>query len=191
MRIIALAFVLLITTDTRADCPVGGRGGDEILSAMKNRTDVPRKTTSRTIGELIKRRDIVPHINRKRWREVKIANEGTGVVIVGSFLGVKREGPESANCGSVDDRDYHLWLADFVNDAKSASMVVEITPRLRKMTWTINALRRLVRRGDRVRITGWLLYDQEHEIDQSRGTLWEIHPVTKIEIYVGHEWVEL
>ncbi len=48
--------------------------------------------------------------------------------------------------------------------------------------WTISALKRLAERHERVRISGWLMFDGEHpdQIGKTRGTLWEIHPVMPV-----------
>jgi hypothetical protein len=45
----------------------------------------------------------------------------------------------------------------------------------------------------RIRITGWHLYDQEHpeQIGKFRATLWEIHPIMKIEFFMGGTRKEL
>jgi hypothetical protein len=39
--------------------------------------------------------------------------------------------------------------------------------------------------ASRVRITGWLFLDNDHptDLDRQRATLWEIHPVTRIEVW--------
>jgi len=45
-----------------------------------------------------------------------------------------------------------------------------------------------------VRISGWLMLDPEHQdmINSGlRSTLWEIHPITKIEVWDNGSWVDL
>jgi len=44
-----------------------------------------------------------------------------------------------------------------------------------------------------VRISGWTLLDPEHRnhLNHYRSTLWEIHPITKIEVWDGTTWVDL
>jgi len=44
-----------------------------------------------------------------------------------------------------------------------------------------------------VRISGWLLYDYEHVsvIGSQRASVWEIHPITKIEVKWNGQWVNL
>ncbi len=69
-------------------------------------------------------------------------------------------------------------------------MVVEVTPRVRDQRpgWTDSALAAL--KGQQVRISGWLLMDQEHpeQLGQTRATLWEIHPIMHIEVNQGGSW---
>jgi hypothetical protein len=47
----------------------------------------------------------------------------------------------------------------------------------------------------RVRVYGWLFYDDPHSGDGSvgtwRGTAWEIHPVTRIEVFENVNWREI
>jgi hypothetical protein len=76
------------------------------------------------------------------------------------------------------------------------SIVAEVTPRLRAKhpKWTANAFNRLAQKHSRVRISGWLMLDQEHpeQLQQTRATLWEIHPIMQIEVdKAGQQWVKL
>jgi hypothetical protein len=73
--------------------------------------------------------------------------------------------------------------------------VVEVTPRWQEVNpnWNLPTFRALAKIGAKVRITGWLLWDQDHgsEVGRSRATLWEIHPITKIEFVKNGRWTEL
>ncbi len=44
---------------------------------------------------------------------------------------------------------------------------------------------RQVKRKARIRVTGWQMFDQEHpeQIGKTRVSRWEIHPITKIEVW--------
>ena len=76
------------------------------------------------------------------------------------------------------------------------AVIVEVTPRVRYLRqqqgvdWSTETLAREYT-GKHVRITGWLFYDAEHENaaeniesrpNNWRGTCWEIHPVTAIDL---------
>jgi hypothetical protein len=60
--------------------------------------------------------------------------------------------------------------------------------RANRSGWDDSALSSLT--GQEVRISGWLLMDQEHpeQLGQTRGTLWEIHPILHIEVNDGGSW---
>jgi hypothetical protein len=64
--------------------------------------------------------------------------------------------------------------------------VVEVSPRLVPVhpLWRLEKLNELVQNQLPVRISGWRMWDQEHpeQIGQTRGTLWEIHPIHRIEV---------
>jgi hypothetical protein len=118
--------------------------------------------------------------------------------VIGFLAAGRQEGPESPNCHGADGRyrDYHLWLTRGPNEQnRSRSVVVEPTPRVRAAhpAWTLKALRRLGLARERVRVSGWLLLDQEHpeQVGKTRGTLWEIHPVMRVEVLRGGQWVPL
>jgi uncharacterized protein YraI len=107
---------------------------------------------------------------------------------------------ESTNCHATDDPgvDWHMTIVKGKNDPKSAGIVVETTPRVRQNghPWTPAMLAAAVTNRDSVRISGWLMYDPEHFAQTTnydpaqpsnaptvRATLWEIHPITKIEVF--------
>ena len=130
------------------------------------------------------------------------------IFVEGFLVAIKQQGAESPNCegtGSVMT-DNHLWLVDSadqvdltntqtIRKSKAASTVVEITPRWRAANpgWRIAAIQKHIDAKAKFRITGWLMLDPEHpdQIGQTRGSLWEIHPITKIEFLNGSTWVEL
>lgn len=59
--------------------------------------------------------------------------------------------------------------------------------------WTDAKLKDLVTQKCHVRISGWLMWDQEHpeQIGNHRATLWEIHPIHLIEFEQNGQRVAL
>ena len=123
--------------------------------------------------------------------------EGIPISVEGYVAGAKVSGPESPNCHGADPemQDWHVWLSGSPGPDRTRSVVVETTPRVRARhpEWTVALLRRAGRDSVRVRIGGWLLLDPEHpeELGHTRGTLWEIHPVLRIEVQREGVWVPL
>ncbi len=126
--------------------------------------------------------------------------------------------PETTNCGSVDFHDWHLEVFERPQDhppevGDATPIIVETTPRLQNSLYQagvrLEQLAALMRRPDmtyeptghparRVRFTGYLLWDDDHNgaadigprittkakngYNQPwRSTAFEIHPVLKIE----------
>lgn len=179
-------------------CPPDGDGGDRALNTLKNRIDngeggAFHDVSLTTLINLSFPQDI-GRVQRANWSQgdVSAVNQYEGIAVrtVGYIAGVKHEGTESTNCHALDYRDYHVWLVVNAGDPRSKSMVIEVTPRVRDQRpgWTASALSGLV--GQQVRISGWLLLDQEHpeQIGQTRATLWEIHPIIHIEVNQGGSW---
>lgn len=117
---------------------------------------------------------------------------------------------EATNCHATDDAgvDWHITLVKNPDDAKSTGIVVETTPRVRANghPWTPAMLAPHVTAGDSIRISGWLLYDPEHFAQTTnydpdhpsggtkvRATLWEVHPVTRIDVFdsATNQWKSL
>lgn len=125
--------------------------------------------------------------------------EGAPVRTTGYLIRQKRQGAESTNCGSTTYVDWHWWVTARRGQLQAQSVVAEPTPRVMAdhPRWRSIILRTNKRYDDgeepRVRITGWLMFDQEHpeQLGEHRGTLWEVHPVTNIEVWNGTRWVDL
>ena len=66
-------------------------------------------------------------------------------------------------------------------------IVTVVTPAFQppRTTWELDQLRLLCERQDKVRISGWLLYDylSRQGVGRWRASAWAIHPVTRIEIW--------
>ncbi len=181
-------------------CPPEGDGGDPALNRLKNRVDEGKHVPVQFDAVLnlpwpksIERRD------RDRWSASDTAAiakyEGIPIAVEGYLFDAKQEGPESTNCHGADEdmRDHHIWLIKSPGDDRTRSIVVETTPRVRanRPTWTTSALDNIAKNKQRVRINGWLFMDPEHpdQVGQTRGTLWEIHPIMKIEVQQQGNWV--
>jgi len=130
--------------------------------------------------------------------------------------------PESTNCASTDFHDWHLELFEKPQDhapqiGDPTPIICEITPRTQSGIYRdnvrIQALAAFIRAPDmtiestghparKVRVTGYLLWDDEHngaaDIGTTirtfgankyhqpwRSTAWEIHPAIKIEAIDG------
>lgn len=180
-------------------CPPKGVGGDPDLNVLKNRAAQVGHPEPMTVAQINALPPGVVKVNRAAWPQAtktKISPyEQKGVVATGYLKGVRQEGKEATNCDLPSLNDYHLWLVDSAADSKSKSSVVEITPRWRASNpgWKLSVLTRLVNQGAKFRITGWLMFDQDHpeQVGKTRAGLWEIHPITKIEVFSGGKWVEL
>jgi len=183
-------------------CPPEGDGGDPALNRLKNRVDegnyVPVAIDAilqLTWPQTVERR------NRAKWSASDTAAvsryEGTPVAAEGYLAQVKEEGPESCNCHGADHEfhDFHIWLTQSAGEDRTRSVVIEANPHGRDQhpAWAAARLREIVRNQQRVRISGWLLLDPEHpdQVGKTRGTIWEIHPITQIAAQQQGRWVTL
>src|SRR5205085_7889124 len=113
-------------------------------------------------------------------------------------VAVQVGGVETCNCKTrnPDYRDTHITLVANPNaTAKTQSVIVEVTPRLRLqmasrgVDWSTDTLGRTLS-GKWVTVKGWLLRDDAHinEAENTapghpadwRATAWEIHPIMSI-----------
>src|ERR1041385_412122 len=92
-----------------------------------------------------------------------------------------------------------MALVGHFGDPEEDALVVETTPRVRLShpQWTTANLNPYVGSHDPIRVSGWLLMDPQHKghlkghTHAYRNTLWEIHPILKIEVMRNGEWADL
>ena len=191
-------------------CPFDGNGSDADQFALKNRADLP--TTFRDVSwQAINELDFPgrsdgnyakPH--RKDWTAQELAMiepfEGIAVRVVGYIVAIKPQNGgngEGTNCNfnKVGDVDTHLALVADIGDAEKGSIVIEFTPRFLKAhpNWTKTKLLPWLDSDNPVRVTGWLMVDPDHvnHLGKYRGTLWEVHPITKFEVFQDGQFVDL
>lgn len=161
----------------------------QALNNNKNRTDIPGDTDYVEIG----------WDNLQRLPSGRVDDfQGAPVSVVG-FLShqVKVEnGGESTNCHlhAAPEVDWHIYLTKSPAQGISDAIIVETTPRTRPShKWTTGMLAPFVDSQTQVRISGWLMYDSEHVgvIGTQRATVWEVHPITRIQVQQNGQWVDL
>ncbi len=160
------------------------------------------------------RRDLSPE------QKEKVASLEKQIVSVTGWLNLAYQGvPETTNCRSKDFLDWHLELSPAAIDhppqaGDATPIICEITPRTQALIYRsgvrIQKLAAFMRLPDnsfvatgsrphKIRVTGYLLWDDEHNKADSdigsniewfsaegyhhpwRATAWEVHPILKIE----------
>jgi hypothetical protein len=177
------------------DCPPQGEAVSEKaleLNKLKNRCTFPQ--SSDFISDISLAKILEPGDDKDRWSNYKAAR------IRGYVYEVKSGGVETCNCKEHEevDKDTHIEIvADPMEEGKTQRMIVEITPRMRDIMyhrgedWSTRTLRDKFL-GRWVDVEGWLLFDDEHEMNAEntnpgrtrnwRATAWEIHPITSIKV---------
>jgi uncharacterized protein YraI len=203
------------------NCGETGDGGDIDTNQRKNRTDAPASYHAVTWAA-INTLDYAKGAKKSRmdWSPAQLATitpfEGAAISVEGYLYKVKVEcssvnaksGGESTNCHArlANDVDWHMPLTANVGEGEDVAIIVETTPRVRRqhLQWNTARLKQWVSHigntpnasynQQKVRISGWLMLDPEHQdmINHGlRSTLWEIHPITKIEVWDTGQWVDL
>jgi hypothetical protein len=107
--------------------------------------------------------------------------EGDLVEMVGFLVGkIRVNAGESANCylKGAANNDFNVYYAPSPEMPVKRALVAEIIPQSRPKEWTVRRLRQAA--GHRVLIMGQLMFDSHHAMSEdSRMSLWEIHPVTR------------
>lgn len=196
------------TGATAAPCPPEGKGGDPIANRLKNRITAPTIFQEMDVPQFLA--SYTPNLRTSKNRgqftvpqtQAIDPREQEGIALSGYLLMAKQAGKESANCDDKKRRDFHLWIGKIPEHYKklakadrAKAVIVQLTPlwQERHPTWRRRTLEKLAKQGAKVRISGWAFYDPEHpeDLGKTRATLWELHPVTKIEVWNNDRWQEL
>ena len=185
-------------------CGPTGDGGDTATNLRKNRTDSPSAYHDVTWDAVATLAYPVAPKARADWTPAQLAQiaayEGVALRVVGYVVAIKPQAGgsgESTNChfSNESEVDWHIAFVGQAGEGEKASVVIETTPRVRQShpRWTPQALHPWLNTDMPVRISGWLMLDPEHRnhLGKYRGTLWEIHPITRIEVFKDNRWVDL
>ncbi len=189
---------------TTKTCPWNGDDSDPDTFIFKNRADTPQSYHDVTWDAIAKLDYPTDKPLRKNWTPEHVAQlksyEGIPVRAAGYLVAYKPQAHgsgEGTNChmNRPSETDTHMALVKEAGDAEKSSIVIEFTPRFLKAhpNWNRKALSRWINGDDPVRISGWLMIDPDHRnhLKRFRSTLWEIHPITRIEVWDDNAWVDL
>src|SRR5208283_5455142 len=197
-------------------CKPTGNGGDTYLNSLKNRDVPPTSYDSAAFSDILNKweKDFPAgkgssyyRLGKKsKWTNDQRKNvtgfESKGISVEGYIIGITPQGAEECNCGSKDFHDYHIWLSSTPlpqpepkHPVKSNSIITEICPRILKAhpNWNAKVIHDLAMQGSKMRISGWVTWDEElpEQLGIDRATLWEIHPIHKIEVWSNGKWTKL
>jgi hypothetical protein len=192
-------------TARAAGCPEEAVRPDDPLVRLKTRALAPARYEELTVETFLER--FTPRLPRARSRgalpaaarQAIEANEARGVALVGHLVGATESAPRAGGCPDPAEPRVLLRVSGRPPDSRAGAkalaaeaVVAAVTPlwQARNAGWRPAALRRLAREGARVRLSGWPMYDPSHpaQVGRTRATLWEIHPVTRIDVWRGERW---
>jgi hypothetical protein len=162
-RILVLAVVLHAALGVCAFAEEKDRGEDKEKVLLKDRSAIPAVSDIDLAASLD---SLLEKTGPTAWSEKKAAR------IEGYVMQVERE----------EDGDVHVVVAPSLTDTDSKRwFIAEITtPARKRMNISLDKIRSY--RGQKVRLTGWLYHEPDVPSPDPRGTLWELHPVTSIEL---------
>lgn len=175
-------------------------GGDVILNALKDRTTQVPAPIPASIDQIADypAPSVLTGLARARWSlgDAQLArqHENTGVQAEGYVVGEDSRPFQPWNCNGPWS-DTRIWIAASPAGSRLSAVIAVFTPAWKQANsgWSEAELQRLARERAHVRVTGHMLYadDDAVELLLDRRTLWEIHPVTRLEVESGGGWSEI
>jgi hypothetical protein len=182
----------------------GSEGADKETNLRKNRTDLPPLYYAVSFEAITNLPSPMSATTRRdKWnqaqRDTIAPFDGVPVTVTGFVVVVRpqKNNREATNCGAQGEEstDWHIALVGYAGDTEDKAVVVEPTPRIKRHhpNWKPETLAPYVSAGDSVRVSGYLLYDPVHKghLGRYRQTLWEVHPIHRIEVFDKGRWVDL
>ena len=171
--------LILVALCSKGQCPVEGNPASD-ANRYKNRPIVMGTIdTTVTLSAML-----------QKGNDATRFSQNSFVKITGYLVEVKPGGVEACNCKSKDKdtNDIHIYIGLTSDAKKTECVIVEITPRFKWINKGFD-VKQFV--GKQVNVYGYLFYDQEHFMNAVntcgkctnnwRATVWEVHPVFKIE----------
>lgn len=188
--------------------PTGNGRGDTDLSLRKTKQDLPSPLAFKYLplsdnslkqpGVAGSRPAAMPKplpSKRASWNNTRqssvdlatfkseIEDEEKKFICVRGFVKkVQKSGAEAVNCNATGeaDVDYHINLVANMSDGFAQSLVVEVTPQIRKAYgWTSAEMTGL--QGKDIQVYGLKMFDQWHRHAPKTGahrmSAWEVHPI--------------
>lgn len=165
------------------------------LVAQKNRREVPAAYEPLTFDAFLALPILAAQYIDADWRTVR-AQTARAASLEGYIAEVFQASDGATYGVAPDDGDFHVHLRPvppsrcYASEGRGKQVVVEVTPHFQGAAtgWTVDKLLALCDRQAKVRVSGWLLHDYEHvqNVGDWRGTAWEVHPVTRIEVWEPH-----
>jgi len=162
------------------------------LVDQKNRVEVPPQYEPMTFKEFLALPTLSTSYTDAEWGLVRAQSE-RAVNIEGHIAEVRQvyDGPMYGKGPWAGDLHVHLREQPqsqcFPPGPRGNQIVTEVTPHFQppKTGWSEKTLRDLCDRQVRVRLSGLLMHDYPHldGVGRWRNSPWEIHPVTKIEVW--------
>lgn len=184
--VLILSIILFLNVALYGQCPTKGDSQKtklQNLDTLKNRSTPSSHVVKLSLDDILK-----PGDDTKRFTEFEY------VEIIGYVYDAKYGGSETCNCHTKDKSQYdiHIEIVKDLSDSDGPKrIIVEINRFTRENNVTMDYLAIRGLRKKKVRITGWLFFDEEHKqnaINTSpngtniwRATCWEVHPCLTID----------
>lgn len=158
------------------------------------RVAVPTHYTPMTFAEFFALPPLPEEYEQAEWSTVREYTQ-RAVSLEGYIAELRRSTGDEMGLLRWREGDIHVHLRETpqprcsLDGNRREQVVASVTQAFQppKTGWSYTALLDLCERQARVRVSGWLLHDFEHvrDVGDLRGSAWEIHPVTKIEVWEG------
>ncbi len=196
-------------------CPPEGSAsqtGYRLTNRKKNRIEIPCAYSTIGMEEMLALKNLPKNVRTLSEGDQRLTYlqglESKPVMIEAFFAMVKKSERETTNCDSSNRKDLHVELlaadAGDPKDQRYKVVVTEVTPWFSEnhASWTETYLGQyasykggygnMLRSPTKVRVYGWLFFDNAHadahSIGNWRGTAWEVHPITRIEVWENGNW---